>query len=85
MSHSNNDQSYISKRTFKAFDTEKEDDEYIFVSYSHKDADEVFPELLRFHEEGYNIWYDEGIFGGTKCLLFLFQLTLWLQTMSKLK
>ena len=66
MSHSNNDQSYISKRTFKAFDTEKEDDEYIFVSYSHKDADEVFPELLRFHEEGYNIWYDEGIFGGTK-------------------
>ena len=62
----NNDQSYISKRTLKAFDTEREEGEYIFASYSHKDADEVMPELERFHDEGYNIWYDEGIFGGTK-------------------
>ena len=62
----NNDQSYISKRRLKAFDTEKEEGEYIFASYSHKDAADVVPELERFHDGGYNIWYDEGIFGGTK-------------------
>lgn len=34
---------------------------YIFVSYAHKDAFKVFPEIKRFQDMGYNIWYDEGI------------------------
>ncbi|MFX0065907.1 MAG: tetratricopeptide repeat protein [Candidatus Hermodarchaeota archaeon] len=34
---------------------------YIFVSYSHKDKDEVYTEIKRLYDEGYRIWYDEGI------------------------
>ena len=40
------------------------DEPYIFISYSHDDSDLVFPELERFHNDGYNIWYDEGIVSG---------------------
>ena len=39
---------------------------YIFVSYSHKDAASVFPELTRLKEEGFNIWFDEGIEAGAE-------------------
>lgn len=35
--------------------------DYIFVSYAHIDANRVFPELKRFHNQGYPIWYDDGI------------------------
>ena len=34
---------------------------YVFVSYAHKDKDVVYNEIKRLHEEGYRIWYDEGI------------------------
>jgi WD40 repeat protein len=34
---------------------------FIFVSYSHKDSDEVFAEIAKLHQLGYRIWYDEGI------------------------
>jgi len=34
---------------------------FIFVSYAHKDSDVVYGEIKRLHEEGYRIWYDEGI------------------------
>lgn len=34
---------------------------YIFVSYSHKDADRVYPILTALQQEGYRIWYDGGI------------------------
>ena len=40
------------------------DEPYIFVSYSHDDSPLVYPELERFHNDGYNIWYDEGIVSG---------------------
>jgi hypothetical protein len=36
-------------------------DPYIFVSYAHADGQLVFREILRLHEAGYRIWYDEGI------------------------
>ena len=39
---------------------------YIFVSYSHKDTDKVFPLLRKLTENGYRIWYDEGIDPGTE-------------------
>ena len=42
------------------------DEPYIFVSYSHKDASAVFPELTRLKGQGFNIWYDEGIEAGTE-------------------
>ncbi|MBD3188650.1 tetratricopeptide repeat protein [Candidatus Bathyarchaeota archaeon] len=40
------------------------DDPYLFVSFSHADKGEVYPELLRLHNKGYRIWYDEGITPG---------------------
>lgn len=37
---------------------------YIFVSYSHSDVQNVFPILHRLQLAGFRIWYDEGINGG---------------------
>jgi hypothetical protein len=36
-------------------------DPYIFVSYSHSDADTVIPVMKKFHMQGYRVWYDKGI------------------------
>ena len=43
---------------FKAY---QGSDPFIFVSYAHKDKKIVYPEIKRFYEFGYRIWYDEGI------------------------
>jgi Tol biopolymer transport system component len=40
------------------------DDPYIFVSYSHEDSDVVYPELQWLKDQGFHIWYDEGISPG---------------------
>jgi len=40
--------------------------QYIFVSYSHRDTDLVFPIIRKLHDAGYNIWYDEGIDPGNE-------------------
>ncbi len=34
---------------------------YIFVSYAHKDAGFVLPIIENLHDLGYRIWFDEGI------------------------
>ena len=34
---------------------------FVFVSYAHKDAAAVFPELCQLRDAGYRVWYDEGI------------------------
>ena len=47
--------------TFEAYTG---DNPYIFVSYAHEDSRIVCPELERFHNDGFNIWYDEGITSG---------------------
>ena len=39
---------------------------FIFVSYAHKDAATVFPELQALHDAGYRIWFDEGIDPGNE-------------------
>lgn len=39
---------------------------YIFVSYAHKDSDRVMPILGRLAEDGYRIWYDDGIEPGSQ-------------------
>ena len=41
------------------------DDPYIFVSYAHEDAELVYPELTRLKDQGFKIWYDEGISPGS--------------------
>ena len=40
------------------------DEPYVFVSYAHKDAETVYPELMWLHEQGLHIWYDEGVSPG---------------------
>ena len=42
--------------------------EYMFISYAHKDSNIVFPEIKRFQDMGYNVWYDEGIGAGNEWL-----------------
>jgi len=41
------------------------EEEYIFVSYSHKDAEKVYKLIKNLYDRGYRIWYDEGIMAGT--------------------
>jgi len=42
------------------------DEAYIFVSYAHSDSAYVIPELHWLKEQGFNIWYDEGISPGSR-------------------
>ena len=51
------------KTPFRAY---KGDNPYIFVSYAHVDANRVFPEIVRFHNQGYDLWYDQGISPGSE-------------------
>ncbi len=39
---------------------------YIFISYSHKDSTEVHSVIRVMQEQGYRVWYDEGIDPGTE-------------------
>ena len=34
---------------------------YLFISYAHVDSDRVYPEIKALSDQGYRIWYDEGI------------------------
>lgn len=43
-----------------------ESEPYIFASYSHKDSSQVHKIISKIHEEGYNVWFDEGIDPGTE-------------------
>ena len=71
------------ERPFPAY---KGDDPYIFVCYAHDDAALVYSEIVRLREQGFNVWYDEGISPGqtwrdevalalTQCSLFLYFVT----------
>lgn len=39
---------------------------FIFVSYAHKDSGKVLPILEELSARGYHIWYDEGIAPGSE-------------------
>ena len=41
-------------------------EDYIFISYSHRDMDTVLPILARMKQAGYRFWYDEGIDPGSE-------------------
>ena len=34
---------------------------YIFISYSHRNNEQVFPIIKQLIKDGYRVWYDEGI------------------------
>ncbi len=42
------------------------DDPFIFISYAHSDIKRIAPVLERLAREGYKLWYDRGIPGGTE-------------------
>ncbi len=39
---------------------------YVFVSYSHRDREVVYIELVRLRKLGFNVWYDEGLSPGSR-------------------
>lgn len=51
------------KRPAPAYDG---DEPYVFVSYAHADARQVFPEIARLVRLGYRVWYDEGLHPGSR-------------------
>lgn len=56
----------MSNQSTPPFDAATGDHPYIFISYAHRDASRVYPELERLNREGYAIWYDEGIDPGNE-------------------
>ncbi|MBR0405176.1 MAG: leucine-rich repeat protein [Eggerthellaceae bacterium] len=38
-----------------------EEGPYVFVSYSHRDREQILPVIKELYEEGWRIWYDEGL------------------------
>ena len=68
------------ERPFPAY---RGSDPYVFVSYAHEDAEEIYRDLTFLNDQGFRIWYDDGISPGhnwpealaeaiAKCDLFLF-------------
>ena len=49
----------------KPFAAYRGSEPYVFVCYSHKDAETVYADLLQLKDAGINIWYDEGIAAGS--------------------
>jgi dienelactone hydrolase len=49
------------ERPFPAYNGEEP---YVFVCYAHDDARVVYPEIRWLHDNGVNVWYDEGITPG---------------------
>jgi TM2 domain-containing membrane protein YozV len=44
----------------------KGNEKYIFISYSHRDEERVYPIITELIEAGYRVWYDSGIDPGTE-------------------
>lgn len=42
------------------------DQSYAFVSYSHRNSEKVLPIISELQQQGYRVWYDEGIDPGTE-------------------
>ena len=39
---------------------------YVFVSYAHEDSDAIFSEIQWLNDQGFNVWFDEGISPGSR-------------------
>lgn len=53
-------------RMDRPFPAYKGDEPYIFVSYAHEDRAHVYREIQWLHQQGFNLWYDEGISPGSE-------------------
>ncbi len=49
-----------------AVKTYEGNDNYIFVSYSHKDKKKVMTVIKKLQKDGYRVWYDDGIEAGAE-------------------
>ena len=49
----------------KPFSAYKGDQPYLFVCYAHRDSSKVYKDMAALKAKGLNLWYDEGIPGGT--------------------
>ena len=49
----------------KPFPAYKGDEPYLFVCYAHRDSSKVYKDIAHLRNKGINLWYDEGIPGGT--------------------
>lgn len=58
----NNTNNYSKMQT--KFDAYIGDEPYLFISYSHKDTDRVYPILDALYDKKYRIWYDEACENG---------------------
>ncbi|MCR5843631.1 MAG: toll/interleukin-1 receptor domain-containing protein, partial [Oscillospiraceae bacterium] len=47
-------------------DTYEGSENYIFISYAHRDAEKVWPILDALNDRGYRVWYDDGIDAGSE-------------------
>ena len=43
-----------------------EESPYIFISYAHNDRNRVFPIIKDIYEQGWRVWYDEGLLIGNE-------------------
>ena len=48
----------------KPFPAYEGDEPYVFVCYAHSDSETVYADMKDLHDEGVNLWYDEGISAG---------------------
>ena len=46
------------------FSAYRGDEPYVFVCHAHDDSAGVYPEIEWLHDQGINLWYDEGISAG---------------------
>jgi len=49
------------KAPFRAYNYKEGREPYLFISYAHADSERVYPYIKRLHDDGFRIWYDEGI------------------------
>jgi dienelactone hydrolase len=50
----------------KPFPAYAGEEPYVFVCYAHSDRKSVYPEIRWLRDQGFNIWYDEGIAPGAE-------------------
>ena len=53
----------MSKANFVPYEGQEN---YIFISYAHRNSDEVLPILEKLNARGYRVWYDDGIAPGSE-------------------
>ena len=55
-------------KTVSAYEGEEP---YIFISYAHKDSEEVLPLIKALQDAGYNVWFDNGIQAGSEWPVYI--------------